>query len=141
MSGLTRSNLCLYGLFRLFTRAEVTYLLFRSARQVCALLAQTCAPFALKRTGKLSHSLRHKKSRGFKRDFLWRREWDSNPRYACDVHTISNRAPSASSDISPRVLFGCLVRFPRTLVYYTTLSLSLQALLISIRRALRRFFH
>ena len=27
-------------------------------------------PFALKRTGKLSHSLRHKKSRGFKRDFF-----------------------------------------------------------------------
>ena len=29
------------------------------------------APYALKRTGTLSHSLRHKKSRGFKRDFLW----------------------------------------------------------------------
>ena len=43
---------------------------FRLARQVCALPAQTCAPFALKRTGKLSHSLRHKKNRVFKRDFF-----------------------------------------------------------------------
>ena len=25
--------------------------------------------------------------------FFWRRERDSNPRYAYDVHTISNRAP------------------------------------------------
>ena len=38
-------------------------------RRIC--VRQTNAPFALKRTGKLSHSLRHKKSRGFKRDFLW----------------------------------------------------------------------
>ena len=60
--------------------------------------------------------------------FVWRREWDSNPRYACDVHTISNRAPSASSDISPSVfLFGCR-RFylPSTLVYYTILRRRLQ---------------
>lgn len=26
----------------------------------------------------------------------WRTEWDSNPRYPLGVHTISNRAPSAS---------------------------------------------
>ena len=26
----------------------------------------------------------------------WRRERDSNPRYACDAHTISNRAPSTT---------------------------------------------
>ena len=55
MSGITRSNLCLYGRFRLFRRAEVIFAV-RLARQVCALPAQTCAPFALKRTGKLSHS-------------------------------------------------------------------------------------
>ena len=28
--------------------------------------------------------------------FYWRRERDSNPRYGFAVHTISNRAPSAS---------------------------------------------
>ena len=26
----------------------------------------------------------------------WRREWDLNPRYAINVHTISNRAPSTT---------------------------------------------
>ena len=31
----------------------------------------------------------------------WRRDGDSNPRYAFGAYTISNRAPSASSDISP----------------------------------------
>ena len=78
-------------------------------------------PYALKRTGMLSHSLRHKKSRVFKRDFLWRREWDSNPRYACDVHTISNRAPSASSDISPRgfILLSCPFPSDACLLYDT----------------------
>ena len=33
--------------------------------------------------------------------FIWRRDRDSNPRYAFGAHTISNRAPSASSVISP----------------------------------------
>ena len=72
-------------------------------------------------TGTLSHSLRHKKSRRFKRDFLWRREWDSNPRYACDVHTISNRAPSASSDISPRgfIRLSCPFSSDACLLYDT----------------------
>ena len=39
----------------------------------------------------------------------WRRDGDSNPRYAFGVYTISNRAPSASSDISPlsRMLHVC----------------------------------
>ena len=32
---------------------------------------------------------------------IWRRDGDSNPRYAFGVYTISNRAPSASSVISP----------------------------------------
>ena len=32
---------------------------------------------------------------------LWRRARDSNPRNAFDVYTISNRAPSTSSDNSP----------------------------------------
>ena len=26
----------------------------------------------------------------------WRREWDSNPRYAVNVYTLSKRAPSAA---------------------------------------------
>ena len=26
-------------------------------------------------------------------DETWRREWDSNPRYAVNVHTLSKRAP------------------------------------------------
>ena len=34
---------------------------------------------------------------------FWRRAWDSNPRNAFDVYTISNRAPSTSSDNSPSV--------------------------------------
>ena len=34
-------------------------------------------------------------------EFQWRRDRDSNPRYAFGAHTISNRAPSASSVISP----------------------------------------
>ena len=39
-----------------------------------------------------------KKGRG------WRSEWDSNPRVGFVAHyTISSRAPSASSDIAPRV--------------------------------------
>ena len=32
---------------------------------------------------------------------IWRRDGDSNPRYPFGAYTISNRAPSASSDISP----------------------------------------
>ena len=32
---------------------------------------------------------------------VWRRDGDSNPRYPFGAYTISNRAPSASSDISP----------------------------------------
>ena len=53
--------------------------------------------------------------------FVWRREWDSNPRYACDVHTISNRAPSASSDISPRgfILLSCPFPSDACLLYDT----------------------
>ena len=35
------------------------------------------------------------------RNNKWRRDGDSNPRYAFGAYTISNRAPSASSDISP----------------------------------------
>ena len=35
----------------------------------------------------------------------WRRERDSNPRYAINVNTISSRAPSASSAISPKHIF------------------------------------
>ena len=36
---------------------------------------------------------------------MWRRERDSNPRYRLlAVHAISSRAPSASSDISPKYL-------------------------------------
>ena len=40
----------------------------------------------------------HKKRRCYKASFQlnWRTEWDSNPRYPLGVHTISNRAPSAS---------------------------------------------
>ena len=33
---------------------------------------------------------------------IWRRDGDSNPRYPFGAYTISNRAPSASSDISPK---------------------------------------
>ncbi len=40
------------------------------------------------------------------RNFKWRRDGDSNPRYAFGAYTISNRAPSASSDISPRT-YSC----------------------------------
>ncbi len=36
------------------------------------------------------------KKRGTKPHLKWRTEWDSNPRYPLGVHTISNRAPSAS---------------------------------------------
>ena len=32
---------------------------------------------------------------------MWRRRRDSNPRRAFDPYTISNRAPSTSSDNSP----------------------------------------
>ena len=49
--------------------------------------------------------------------FLWRRERDSNPWDAINAYTISNRAPSTSSAISP---------FSR-LKYYTTTFLKLQA--------------
>ena len=35
------------------------------------------------------------------RFLLWRRERDSNPRYPYEVYTISSRAPSTSSAISP----------------------------------------
>lgn len=40
----------------------------------------------------------------FSRDagLKWRRGGDSNPGYAFGAYTISNRAPSASSDTSPR---------------------------------------
>ena len=53
--------------------------------------------------------------------FVWRRECDSNPRNACDVHTISNRAPSASSDISPRgfILLSCPFSSDACLLYDT----------------------
>ncbi len=35
------------------------------------------------------------------RSMFWRRERDSNPRDAINAYTISNRAPSTSSAISP----------------------------------------
>ena len=38
---------------------------------------------------------------------IWRRDGDSNPGYAFGAYTISNRAPSASSDISPRT-YSCI---------------------------------
>lgn len=49
---------------------------------------------------------------------LWRRARDSNPRNAFDVYTISNRAPSTSSDNSP-----CLQSNAR-LLYMTALKKS-----------------
>lgn len=52
--------------------------------------------------------------------FTWRREWDSNPWYAYGVHTISNRAPSASRTS----LHLCYAYFKRA--YYTLFFLSLQ---------------
>lgn len=33
--------------------------------------------------------------------YRWRREWDSNPRQGISLNTISSRAPSTSSTISP----------------------------------------
>ena len=39
------------------------------------------------------------------RAFNWRTEWDSNPRYPLGVHTISNRAPSASRSSVQLALF------------------------------------
>ena len=56
--GIIRPHLCLYGLFRLLKSFKIKY----SVRSSGLRGAQTCAPFALKRTGKLSHSLRHKKA-------------------------------------------------------------------------------
>ena len=61
VSGITRPHLCLYSLFRLFKSIESKYSV-RLACQVCALLAQTCAPFALKRTGTLSRSFDKKRT-------------------------------------------------------------------------------
>ena len=37
-----------------------------------------------------------KKDNHLRLSYVWRRERDSNPRYAFNVHTISNRALSAS---------------------------------------------
>jgi hypothetical protein len=48
--------------------------------------------------------------------FQWRRDGDSNPGYAFGVYTISNRAPSASSDISPRS--NALLMFGSSYVVY-----------------------
>ena len=42
---------------------------------------------------------------------VWRRDGDSNPRYPFGAYTISNRAPSASSDISPHSV--CLTNVKR----------------------------
>lgn len=41
---------------------------------------------------------------------VWRRDGDSNPRYPFGAYTISNRAPSASSDISPHSVCPALRR-------------------------------
>ena len=44
--------------------------------------------------------------------FFWRRERDSNPRTGISRYTISNRAPSTSSAISPYIF--CFVVAPLT---------------------------
>ena len=46
------------------------------------------------------------KKPALQRAFNWRTEWDSNPRYPLGVHTISNRAPSASrSSVQLAILY------------------------------------
>ena len=48
--------------------------------------------------------------------FLWRRERDSNPRTGISRYTISNRAPSTNSAISP----GCCASHRHSIMYYTS---------------------
>ena len=55
---------------------------------------QTCAPFALKRTGKLSHSLRHKKPRVQTRLFVAERVGFEPTKPFMGAYTISSRARS-----------------------------------------------
>ena len=49
--------------------------------------------------------LLHKNTRARRVFCNWRRERDSNPRYALDAHTISNRAPSTTRPSLQTVLY------------------------------------
>jgi hypothetical protein len=60
-----------------------------------------CGESANVRICRAGHSADHQNAKGHRK--IWRREWDSNPRYRFwAVHAISSRAPSANSDISPQ---------------------------------------
>jgi hypothetical protein len=55
-----------------------------------------CLSDAQKNTPRLGFSAHHRKSESWAPMIVWRRERDSNPRYAFDVYTLSRRAPSTT---------------------------------------------
>ena len=57
--------------------------------------------------------------------FVWRRERDSNPRYAINVYTLSRRAPSATRTPLQESEFGA--NFHKTHSAKTALLLFLEA--------------
>ena len=50
-------------------------------------------PYCIHRASKRDKRREKQKSACNASAFLWRKEWDSNPRCATNAHTISNRAP------------------------------------------------
>ena len=89
---------------------------FKSSIALALISFQLTGTLRLPFAGSRTHSLRGFKSLTFysssykKAPFRvsfcnWRTEWDSNPRYPLGVHTISNRAPSASRSSVHRSCF------------------------------------
>ena len=67
------------------------------------MLHTSCFIFLLSRNEKqVFHSFQNKNAASQSSIFWWRREWDSNPWTAFGDYTLSRRAPSTNSAISPK---------------------------------------
>ena len=86
-------------------RTLVTWITGKTVFETAAFNHSAIPPYSVRCTIRKRRQMRaYKKSPVNLGDGVnkWRRDGDSNPRYAFGAYTISNRAPSASSDISPR---------------------------------------
>ena len=85
-------------------RTLVTWITGKTVFETAAFNHSAIPPYSVRCTIRKRRQMRaYKKSPVNLGDGVnkWRRDGDSNPRYAFGAYTISNRAPSASSDISP----------------------------------------
>ena len=86
-------------------RTLVTWITGKTVFETAAFNHSAIPPYSIVRAQVCPNHIRqartYKKSPFGGENSKWRRDGDSNPRYAFGAYTISNRAPSASSDISP----------------------------------------